>query len=226
MRPELSSWAKIPEVRQGWFFFYTPRHVWLWCWLTLVACQTTPQLYLPSSLQQKFFGACGNEGSVSFKLWRDSAYLVSGFIDWNMTEGIHLSNVMGSTIAMLKPDSRADIQLPNMVVRIVVDASGRIVVDDDFTGLYLHELYCLLGGRVPHSWYRDRVVATERDYLITALEQERKILTTVGVQRFRVKLARRILWVFSAGELIVGSYRRQTGYLAAQGFRLNWQQQQ
>ncbi len=194
--------------------------------LALAACQTTPLVYLPSSLQQKFFGACGNEGSVSFKLLRNSEYLVSGFIDWDTTEGLHLSNVMGSTIALLKRDSTADIQLPNTVVRIAVDGAGRITVGDNFSGLYLEELYCLLGGRVPLSWHRDEVTTIGRDYLITAIEHERKIFTTVGVQRFRVKLARRILWLFSAGELVAGSYRRQTGYLVGQGFRLNWQQQQ
>lgn len=194
--------------------------------LALAACQTTARVYLPSSLQQKFFGACGNEGSVSFKLSRNFNYLVSGFIDWNLAEGLHLSNVMGSTIALLKRDSKADIQLPNSVIRIAVDSDGRIVVGDDFTGLYLEELYCLLGGRVPLSWHREEVAATGSDYSITAIEHERKITTTVGVQRFRVKLARRILWIFSAGELVIGSYRRQTGYLAGQGFRLNWQQQQ
>lgn len=196
------------------------------CFFLLAACQTTPLVYLPSSLQQKFFGACGNEGSVSFKLFRNSNYLVSGFIDWDTGEGLHLSNVMGNTIALLKHDTTADIQLPNSVVKIGVDKDGRIEVGGDFTGLYLEELYCLLGGRVPFSWHRDEVVTVGRDYLITAIEHERKIFTTVGVQRFRVRLARRILWLFSASELVVGSYRRQTGYLEGQGFRLNWQQQQ
>lgn len=196
------------------------------CFFLLAACQTTSLVYLPSSLQQKFFGACGNEGSVSFKLFRNSDYLVSGFIDWDTGEGLHLSNVMGNTIALLKHDTTADIQLPNSVVKIGVDKDGRIEVDGDFTGLYLEELYCLLGGRVPFSWHRDEVVTVGRDYLITAIEHERKIFTTVGVQRFRARLARRILWLFSASELVVGSYRRQTGYLEGQGFRLNWQQQQ
>ena len=210
----------------GRFFFFSPGSALLLCFFLLTACQTTPLVYLPSSLQQKFFGACGHEGSVSFKLFRDASYLVSGFIDWDTSKGLHLSDVMGSTIALLKRSSKADIQLPNAVVRIAVDGAGRIVVGDNFMGLYLEELYCLLSGRVPFSWHQDEVVAVGRDYLLAATDYERKIFTTVGVQRFRAKLTRRILWVFAAGELIAGSYRRQTGYLEGQGFRLNWQQQQ
>ncbi len=234
-----SSWVKTPDMGMCRCFFCGGNHAVVLLLLllrklsvagllqlALAACQTTPLTYLPSSLQQKFFGACGNEGSVSFKLLRNSDYLVSGFIDWDLTAGLHLSNVMGSTIALLKRDSKADIQLPNSVLSIVVDRAGRIVISGDFTGLYLEELYCLLGGRVPLSWHREKVVARERDYLITAIARERKIITAVGVQRFQVRLARRILWVFSAGELVIGSYRRQTGYLEGQGFRLDWQQSQ
>ena len=207
-------------------FFYAHGSALVLSFLLLTACQTTPLVYLPSSLQQKFFGACGNEGSVSFKLFNNSNYLVSGFIDWDTAEGMHLSNVMGNTIAVLKRNGTAEIQLPNAIVRIEVDSAGRIMVENNFTGLYLDELYCLLGGRVPFSWHRDEVEAMGRDYLLTATDSERKIYTTVGVQRFRARVARRILWLFSASELIVGSYRRQTGYLERQGFRLNWQQQQ
>ena len=192
----------------------------------LAACQTTPLVYLPSSLQQKFFGACGNEGSVSFKLFHNTNYLVSGFIDWDTGVGLHLSNVMGNTIALLRHGSRADIQLPNSIVTVVVDNKGRVEVGGNFTGLYLEELYCLLGGRVPLSWHRDEVLSVGRDYLIKATDYERKIFTTVSVQRFRVRVKRRMLWLFSARELVVGSYRRQTGYLKGQGFQLNWQQQQ
>ena len=194
--------------------------------LLLVACQTTPLAYLPSSLQQKFFGACGNTGSVSFKLFRDGNYLVSGFIDWHTGEGLHLSNVVGSTIAVIKHDSRADIQLPNTIISIVVDNQGRIMVGEDYSGLYLEELYCLLAGRLPMSWHRDQVVAVGHDYLVAAIDNERKIFTTVGVQRFRVKLVRRMLWWFTADELVIGRYRRQTGYLVGRGFRLDWRQQQ
>lgn len=196
------------------------------CFLLLAACQTTPLVYLPSSLQQKFFGECGNTGSVSFKLFRHGNYLVSGYIDWDTGDGLHLSNVVGSTIAVIKHDSRASVQLPNAIITVVVDAQGRIMVGEDYSGLYLEELYCLLAGRLPMSWHRDEVVAAERDYLVTAIDSERKIFTTVGVQRFRVKLVRRLLWWFTAGELVIGRYRRQTGYLAGRGFRLDWQQQQ
>ncbi len=189
------------------------------------ACQTTPLVYLPSSLQQKFFGACGHEGSVSFKLSRNANYLFSGFIDWDTAKGLHLNDIMGSTLALLKRSSQADIQLPNSIIRVKVDDAGRIVVGDAFTGLYLGELYCLLGGRVPLAWHQDEVTSAGRDYLLTTSDYERRIITTVGVQRFKAKLTRRIWWLFSAGELVIGSYRRQTGYLAGRGFRLHWQQQ-
>ena len=211
---------------RGWglaFFFLRGGLPLFWL---LAACQTTPLVYLPSSLQQKFFGECGNTGSVSFKLFRDSNYLVSGFIDWQTSEGLHLSNVMGSTIAVIKHDSRASIQLPNTIINIVVDSEGRIMVGEDYSGLYLEELYCLLAGRLPLSWHRDTVVPVGNDYLVRAIDNERKIFTTVGVQRFRVKLVQRMLWWFSAGELVIGRYRRQTGYLVGRGFRLDWQQQQ
>ena len=193
--------------------------------LFIVACQTTPLVYLPDSLQQKFFGVCGNSGSVAFKLFRhDNNYLVSGFIDWDTNDGMHISNVMGSTIAVLKHEHHAVIQLPNAIVKIAIDANGRLSVNGSFSGLYLDELHCLLGGRLPISWHQDRVVATAHDYRLTKNDSERKIIMMVGVQRFRVELARRILWLFTSGELIAGSYRRQTGYLAGHGFRLNWEQ--
>lgn len=192
--------------------------------LLTIACQTTPLVYLPDSLHQKFFGACGNSGSISFKVFRNSEYLVSGFIDWDRSEGLQISNVMGNTIALLKHNRRADIQLPNTILNLDIDAAGRIHVNARFSGLYLEELFCLFAGRVPSDWHQQRVVAAGRDYRVTTSDSERRITTMVGVQRFRVELARRILWLFTAGEIVIGSYRRQTGYLLGQGFRLSWEQ--
>lgn len=107
--------------------------------LVCSACQTTPPVYLPQSLTAKFFKSCGDTGDASFKLFYKSKYLISGFIDWDLQDGIYITSVVGNPLATIERKEISYVNLQNSFFKIEIDEDEKIIIANKFIGLYFQD---------------------------------------------------------------------------------------
>lgn len=190
----------------------------------VVSCQTLPKTYLPQDLAHDLFSDCAISGSVSFRLFHQSDYLGSGFLDWETGSGLDVTDSLGNPVSMLKKGETTTVNFNNTLkVDIELDDAGKITIADKFSGLYLDELLCVLAGKLPRHWYQERVTAENRTaWLMTLTDRGRRIVIETGFTQFKVRIYHRFLWLFPVHLLSLTSNQQQTGSMTGGELELKW----
>lgn len=190
----------------------------------IVSCQTLPKTYLPQDLERELFSDCAISGSVSFRLFHQSDYLGSGFLDWETGSGLDVTDSLGNPVSTLKKGELTTVRFNNTLkVDIELDSEGKMLVADRFTGLYLDELLCVLTGKLPRHWYQEWVTDENRTaWLMTLTDRGRRIVIETGFTRFKVRIYRRFLWLFSVPLLSLTSHQQRTGSVVGDELELKW----
>lgn len=190
--------------------------------MCLVACQTTPEVYLPEGLSKRFFANCPSAGTVSYKLFHHSDYLVAGFIDWDNELGLDVTDTFGNTLASLRRYRQTSINIAGRQLILTVDHHGRIDVDQQYSGLKIDELSCLLAGKLPAGWQRATISERPTTYALAIDDDERLVTVYLGFRGFRVDVKIKCWWLFTcAGPTAsIKTARRKARF---HKFELQWQ---
>ena len=179
-------------------------------------------MYLPEGLTKRFFANCPAAGTVSYKLFHSSDYLVAGFIDWDNELGLDVTDTFGNTLASLRRYRQTSIDIARRQITITVDHQGRIKVDEQYSGLHRDELSCLLAGQLPVSWQQATVTAERpTTYVLSVVDEERLVTIHLGFRGFRVNVEVGCWWLFHcAGPAISVKANRRKARFAK--FELRW----
>lgn len=189
---------------------------------SLIACQTTPEVYLPEGLASRFFANCPLAGTVSYKLFHRSDYLVAGFIDWDDELGLDVTDTFGNTLASLRRYRRTSIDIAGRHITLAVDHRGRIEVDERYSGLHIDELSCLLAGRLPTNWQQATITERPTTYALVIDDDERLVTVYLGFRGFRVDVKINCWWLFTcAGP--TASIKTNSRKARFHKFELQWQ---
>lgn len=177
---------------------------------------------MPDGLTSRFFANCPVAGTVSYKLFHFSDYLVAGFIDWDNELGLDITDTFGNTLASLRRYRRTSIDIAGRQLMLAVDHRGRIKVGERYSGLRIDELSCLLAGRLPANWRRATITERPTTYALTVVDDERLVTIYLGFRGFRVDVKIKCWWLFNCAGLTasIKGIRRKARF---HKFELQWQ---